>query len=615
MGIESLLQQNTPNTNSTGIGDSGRFNFMDKGMYPMSQIDRSYYATPSQLPLAAQTATADYDPSTNPLTGEPTSRFARGGIAALRFAGEDGSQVEEQPSWDPESGQVKLQTIPKQGDRDGEAQVTDYKIPKDQIRDFASFNDPETGKFSGAAYTMKDGSTLGVDKYGIVQQATPSRNDYKLNEQGYYQPVGANLTWDGGLNQLTKKIGGVDVLVPGQFHKGGYQDDKGNLRVDENGVPIPLLPNYLDSGMGKSGLADAAPYITAAMMAAATMGASAPASAAMLGGEAAFAGMVPASETLLGSMGYLAPAATSASAFTPAEILGGAGGTYAPTAGSGASFMLPEAASSIAPTVANVAPGTADTLLNTTAYQSTVPQMVGDATSIAPQMGPTYAELGYQGAGAKSTADAIAAADAASKAASLNTAGMNTYQKLMAGSLAMKALGGSGGSAGGGGSGSVPYSTTTTTSVPQQQYPQQNYPQQQQLVMSPYMTPMNTSGAMYNPLIYSYNTRRAAQGGVMYGNGGGISTLGSYSDGGRLLKGPGDGMSDNIPAKIGQHQPAALADGEFVVPADVVSHLGNGSTDAGAKQLYKMMDQIRQARTGRKSQGKKINPNKFLPKE
>jgi hypothetical protein len=97
------------------------------------------------------------------------------------------------------------------------------------------------------------------------------------------------------------------------------------------------------------------------------------------------------------------------------------------------------------------------------------------------------------------------------------------------------------------------------------------------------------------------------------GASGGIATLGSYSDGGRLLKGPGDGMSDNIPARIGKHQPARLADGEFVVPADVVSHLGNGSTEAGAKKLYSMMDKVRQARTGKKAQGKQINPNKFLP--
>jgi hypothetical protein len=95
--------------------------------------------------------------------------------------------------------------------------------------------------------------------------------------------------------------------------------------------------------------------------------------------------------------------------------------------------------------------------------------------------------------------------------------------------------------------------------------------------------------------------------------GGGISDLGSYSDGGRMLKGPGDGMSDSIPAQIGSKQPARLADGEFVVPADVVSHLGNGSTDAGAKQLYKMMDRIRQQRTGKKKQAPEVNPGKAMP--
>ena len=89
--------------------------------------------------------------------------------------------------------------------------------------------------------------------------------------------------------------------------------------------------------------------------------------------------------------------------------------------------------------------------------------------------------------------------------------------------------------------------------------------------------------------------------------------LGSYSDGGRMLKGPGDGMSDSIPASIAGKQPARLADSEFVVPADVVSHLGNGSSDAGAKKLYSMMDNVRKARTGTKKQGKQIKAEKFLP--
>lgn len=98
----------------------------------------------------------------------------------------------------------------------------------------------------------------------------------------------------------------------------------------------------------------------------------------------------------------------------------------------------------------------------------------------------------------------------------------------------------------------------------------------------------------------------AAKGGVM-------SHLGGYSDGGRMLKGPGDGMSDSIPATISGKQPARLADGEFVIPADVVSHLGNGSTDAGAKKLYGMMDKIRKARTGKKKQAPAVKANKYMP--
>jgi hypothetical protein len=82
----------------------------------------------------------------------------------------------------------------------------------------------------------------------------------------------------------------------------------------------------------------------------------------------------------------------------------------------------------------------------------------------------------------------------------------------------------------------------------------------------------------------------------------------------RYLNGATDGMADKIPAKIGQKQPAALSHGEFVIPADVVSHLGNGNSEAGAKVLYDMMAKIRKARTGNTKQGKEINPAKFMPK-
>jgi hypothetical protein len=126
-----------------------------------------------------------------------------------------------------------------------------------------------------------------------------------------------------------------------------------------------------------------------------------------------------------------------------------------------------------------------------------------------------------------------------------------------------------------------------------------------------------TPPAQYNRAS-AYLPMYAAQGGIMElpttkMASGGISSLGGYSDGGRMLKGPGDGMSDSIPATIGGRQPARLAEGEFVVPADVVSHLGNGSTDAGAKQLYTMMDRVRKARTGTKKQGREIKPSKYVP--
>ncbi len=89
--------------------------------------------------------------------------------------------------------------------------------------------------------------------------------------------------------------------------------------------------------------------------------------------------------------------------------------------------------------------------------------------------------------------------------------------------------------------------------------------------------------------------------------------VGSYAAGGRMLRGPGDGLSDHIPAVIGKGKPARLADGEFVVSADVVSSLGGGSTEAGARKLYAMMDRIRKAAHGSKKQVKKINDGKVLP--
>lgn len=118
---------------------------------------------------------------------------------------------------------------------------------------------------------------------------------------------------------------------------------------------------------------------------------------------------------------------------------------------------------------------------------------------------------------------------------------------------------------------------------------------------------------------YGGEIRRMALGGLGALAAGGETSrynLGGYSDGGRLLRGPGDGVSDSIPATIGDKQPARLADGEFVVPARIVSELGNGSTEAGARKLYAMMDRVQKARgktTGKNRVAANTRADKFLP--
>jgi hypothetical protein len=550
-----------------GTGGIGALN--DNQAYPLSRMDKTQYAVPRQLPTSAEVISADYDPKIDVFTGMP-DRFAKGGIATLHY--DDGGEIDpiarmeemnRPEAWNPESGQVKLQA-PDPQDPYGAMKSVDYTIPKDQIKNYAPNIDQTTGlPTGGGAYALNDGSTMHIGSNGIVQAATPARNEYTLNKDGYYQPTGAGLTWDGGSNTLTKKIGGVDVVVDPLFTKGGYQDAKGNLRVDENGVPIPLPPAQFDSGAGKSGLSDAAPYIAAALAMAAT------------GMPTGFEGMVPASQTLLGSMGYLGTAAAP----TVASTLPTTGGITALDA------------------------GTADAISKVVASNAAaVPTLPAGITSVAPAASSTM----LPGAAALQAGGGAGVIGGTGVVG--GTAGMTTGQKLLATSLAAKAL--SGDSGGGGSTG--PSATNTTTQAPPPNIASSTY---NPAFTMPNMFAMNQSapGTYYQAPTFNYNTRRAAQGGLMYQQGG-VADLGGYAAGGKLLKGPGDGMSDSIVANIAGKQPARLADGEFVVPADVVSHLGNGSTDAGAKHLYKMMDRIRQARTGNSKQGKRINPNKFLPK-
>ena len=120
-------------------------------------------------------------------------------------------------------------------------------------------------------------------------------------------------------------------------------------------------------------------------------------------------------------------------------------------------------------------------------------------------------------------------------------------------------------------------------------------------------TPMSAEGLA--ALNAANPAREVVQQPVQQMAAGGIATLKK----GQYLNGASDGMADKVPANIDGVQEARLSDGEFVIPADVVSHLGNGNSDAGAKVLKGMMSRVRKARTGNDKQGKEINPNKFIP--
>lgn len=206
---------------------------------------------------------------------------------------------------------------------------------------------------------------------------------------------------------------------------------------------------------------------------------------------------------------------------------------------------------------------------------------------------------GYVGAtgGTGTTPGGSKAGSAATKAAAAKTTaaspGTNNNNLIMA-LMAMMAMMNSKGSGSSSGSSYIPALQANRSQLP--------------------YAPTGRPGAggvnYFSPTTY---TAKAAEGGLMGLAAGGMSSLGGYSDGGRLLRGPGDGVSDSIPATIGGRQPARLAEGEFVVPARIVSELGNGSTNAGANKLYEMMDRVQNARRKTKNVAADTKAHKYLP--
>ena len=702
---------------SNGIGDLGQYDFMNKGMYPGSQLDRSQYATPTQVPLGAQAAIADYDPAVNPLTGQAVSRFAKGGDVdekdfdlsySVRPQGSQEYdprfmpfQLDNKPLTAPQMAIIRLQAEKELGEGKlraammgnlmtipGERGVrgtpgnyeVGYKVPagignldisamramrgtpdgKVPYGVNASYNIPfNEGGIARFAYggTPEEQRALIADAYKKILGRAPSEgeditqwasqigetgdsielaNRLAQTEEGMaYGKSNPNDVYQGAaqLSQFNSpfkdtenpysnmKYVASNTTPTTEDGQGGvtthrFQDQNGGvINVDASGQPITYEPGrgWYDEQLRKN--PDAvreSDYRNQTYL-----------STGPIDQTYKFNGVdVPivsqefqldpeTGKFITGKTGDYAPVLMKDRAYDWFDDWGGPAmvaaiplAAYAGTAMAGAAAT--EGALAMGPTYAELgyaplaeaagttAGGISTADLGTTPY-------IADASSAYP--GISTADLGttpyiadaYPGV---SSADLGTTPYIAKEAAEK---GM-TAKQLMAANMGLRTLGNALNSASGQDGGG-----TRGPSVPAVQMPNQP-------TIQPTMLAQPNYGKLYDAQIYNYNTRRAAQGGMMYGNGGGISTLGSYSDGGRLLKGPGDGMSDNIPAQIGDNQPAALADGEFVVPADVVSHLGNGSTDAGAKQLYKMMDKIRQARTGNSKQGKQINPNKFLPK-
>jgi hypothetical protein len=579
---------------SNGIGDLGQYDFMNKGMYPGSQIDRSYYATPTQVPLGAQAAMADYDPAVNPLTGQPVSRFADGGIA--RFA-QGGSPFDNDPNNFAADLTKAYTTLFGRAPSEQELRTNVEALNKD----------PDAYAF-------------------IVRQLADSPEVDKAMEEGRVD-LAPKLIRSGEENvemEMPGKDAAVTDLLSG-YGKFTPKPEVGGIQGFANKVG-PYAP-FIAAAAAIAGpalfaelaaeSAIAGGTTAAGTTAAGTTAAGTGLGTGLAGGTAAGTG-ITAGGTGIGmtgaATGGIGITGTAAST-TPAWMVAAGKGAMTGAAMGGGSAAL---------TGRDVVKGT---------LYGGVTGAVGGAAGSA--MGGGYAGNMGGGALAGATGSALRGGDIATGAGmgavggAINTGiggldaspevktGLGMFGKPLAMSTIAGAMGGGQSNQGGnynpnaspygitGGQGGqyIPFNSGIAPIPPSYNPTNPN--------------PFAISGMMPNNLYYGY--KPATFGYDNYGSRGyaqgGIAALGSYSDGGRLLKGPGDGMSDDIPASIGDAQPARLADGEFVIPADVVSHLGNGSTDAGAKHLYKMMEKIRHARTGNKKQGKQINPNKFLPKE
>jgi hypothetical protein len=387
----------------------------------------------------------------------------------------------------------------------------------------------------------------------------------------------------GALQGLARAAGGSLTINP-------------QTGLAEAGFLKSILP--MIAGAGLSMIPGVGPLMAAGLVGGATGLATGSLEKGLMAGLGAYGGAGIGSG--LGAMG----AGTASSAATPLTTTGVKLGEAASSASLGGGLS---ATPSTLPAALESATTAAAPTTNTAAYSLTpnAPQIALDTGGASQFNLLNPADKGVLGASTASTPTSFAAMSPADKLAAigrgataenvLNYATTNPTTTAAAfAPLAMDAMT------------PKPYKDKED-SDPGQQYTFEANP----TVPTPEVDPSGRGQRYFDPRYI-----RAAQGGIMQGLSSKESHLGSYSDGGRLLRGPGDGVSDSIPATIGGKQPARLADGEFVIPARIVSELGNGSTEAGAKQLYAMMDRIQRARrktTGKKQVAKKTNARKMMP--
>jgi hypothetical protein len=612
MGINSLLQQDMQ-----GSGLAGIDRLASNAMYPQSQQVNTQFATPSQMPTSAEVVNAGYEPKVNAYTGMPVQNFAEGGIARLAAGG----SAEERQATIADLYKKLLGRDPSEGE--DIMQWNDY-LGEGSPSEILSLANRLAQTEEGAAYGKSEGNKVFSNMVELTQKNSP----FAGTENPYSNMKFLGEEKDAEGNPLYR-----------------FQDqNSGLMTVDANGQPIKYEPGagwYDEQLRNRQDALRAMDYRNQTYLASDPLeqtynfqGVNVPIEATEYQVDPTTGQFVkgatgenvplrfrdpdynmwndwaaPVALLALPAAGYAASAygvgAAGAGAGAGGSIGGiGVGGAFVPTAGSGASFLVPGAAAAAGGAgaaggldaymaSAGLNPGTFSgsgfALPSTTAAGS-------GAFGLSPELA---AELGLEGA-TSGLSTSGAQGSAALEAMGLNAGSSGiTAKQAYAAKMGLDML-----NAGAGGQQTAGYAAPQTFSAPA------TMPTVNRFGVTGYEGQVPTAEVSQRPILLS---KIKGIGGDYTFAEGGIATLGSYSDGGQLLKGPGDGMSDNIPAKIGEAQPARLADGEFVIPADVVSHLGNGSTDAGAKQLYSMMDKIRKARTGNKKQGKQINPSKFLP--